>query len=285
MKKAILFFAVMTFLIEPLCAQQWVGLMNTQDPIGRTGYVGIGTITPDKLFVISPSPSSSAAFLAMGKLVDSTTGTRLFNFKANDISGHTGYTFYDNNGELRSTYTANGTTTFFDLKDANEAVIYKVSGTDNSAFIHLPKEDSKMVIGDFSSYLDSEGHKFIVRGSAKIEGDIITNENIGIGTNSFSDGLIEYRLSVDGRIRAEGIKVYNTWADFVFEADYNLPTLSEVETFIKEHGHLKDIPSGAEVEEHGIDLGEMNKLLLQKVEELTLYVIQFNKEMNELKKK
>lgn len=108
---------------------------------------------------------------------------------------------------------------------------------------------------------------------------------IGIGTNSFTDNLDFYRLSVNGAIRAHRVKVYTDWADYVFERDYNLPTLEEVENHIKENGHLIDIPSACEVEENGVDLGEMNKLLLQKIEELTLYIIELNKEVQLLKQK
>lgn len=110
-----------------------------------------------------------------------------------------------------------------------------------------------------------------------------TNSYIGIGTTSFTDGTDVFKLSVAGNIRANRVKVYTTWADFVFEKNYNLPTLEEVEKHIAEKGHLKDIPSAKEVEAKGIELGEMNKLLLQKVEELTLYVIALNKELLEVK--
>lgn len=110
-----------------------------------------------------------------------------------------------------------------------------------------------------------------------------TNSYIGIGTSSFTDGTDVFKLSVAGNIRANRVKVYTTWADFVFEKDYKLPTLDEVEKHIAEKGHLKDIPSAKEVKEKGIELGEMNRLLLQKVEELTLYLIEMNKEMQEIK--
>lgn len=109
------------------------------------------------------------------------------------------------------------------------------------------------------------------------------NSFLGIGTSNFTDGSDIYRLSVKGAIRADRVKVYTTWADFVFEKSYTLPTLEEVEEHIKKNGHLKDIPSATEVETNGIELGEMNKKLLQKVEELTLYVIQLNKELKEVK--
>ena len=110
--------------------------------------------------------------------------------------------------------------------------------------------------------------------------------NIGIGTTTYidvADGNKEYKLSVNGHVRAESVKVYTNWADYVFESNYKLPTLYEVEQFINKNGHLKDIPSAKEVEDNGIELGEMNKLLLQKIEELTLYTIELKKEIDKLK--
>ena len=99
------------------------------------------------------------------------------------------------------------------------------------------------------------------------------NGSVGIGT--LYPG--SYMLAVDGRIRAKEIKVETGWSDFVFSSNYILPTLKEVEDHIKEKGHLKDIPSASEVAENGIYLGEMDSKLLQKIEELTLYLIELNK--------
>jgi len=83
----------------------------------------------------------------------------------------------------------------------------------------------------------------------------------------------------EGLIRAKEIKVQsNVWSDFVFEKDYILPTLEALETFIAENKHLPEIPTEAEVTENGINLGEMNAKLLQKIEELTLYMIEQNKQ-------
>ena len=105
---------------------------------------------------------------------------------------------------------------------------------------------------------------------------------VTIGTTVRQPG---YKLAVNGKILAKEIKVETGWADYVFQEDYDLPTLKEVEQHIKENGHLPNIPSSEEVAENGIQLGEMNKLLLEKIEELTLYVIQQQKEINELKSK
>ena len=106
------------------------------------------------------------------------------------------------------------------------------------------------------------------------------NGNVGIGTTNPNG----WKLSVNGQIRAKEIKVETGWSDFVFENNYNLPTLKEVENHIKEKGHLKDIPSAKEVEKNGIYLGEMDSKLLQKIEELTLYTIQQQKEIEILRK-
>ena len=72
-------------------------------------------------------------------------------------------------------------------------------------------------------------------------------------------------------------------SDFVFEKDYKLRSIGDLETFIKENKHLPDIPSANDVKENGIDLGEMDAKLLQKIEELTLYIIEQQKQLEELR--
>ncbi|MCT4647725.1 MAG: hypothetical protein N4A74_22240 [Carboxylicivirga sp.] len=90
---------------------------------------------------------------------------------------------------------------------------------------------------------------------------------------------------IDGKLEAKEIKVTTApGADFVFEENYHLKDLSEVEAFIKTNKHLPEIPTAAEMEESGVNLAEMNKLLLMKVEELTLYAIKQKAEADSLKK-
>ena len=94
-------------------------------------------------------------------------------------------------------------------------------------------------------------------------------------------------MEVAGRIICNEVEVVSLdgWKDYVFDTNYDLPKLRDVENYIAEHGHLKEIPSEAEVLENGYNLGEMDALLLKKIEELTLYVIDLKKEINELKSK
>ena len=75
------------------------------------------------------------------------------------------------------------------------------------------------------------------------------------------------------------------WADFVFSNDYKLPKLLDIEAFYKANGHLPQIPNEKEVAKNGIDLGEMNKLLLQKIEELTIFMVEQEKRLNALETK
>jgi len=107
----------------------------------------------------------------------------------------------------------------------------------------------------------------------------IQQDRVGIGT-IYPDA--NYRMSVNGKIRAKEIKVETGWSDFVFKPDYKLRTLSEVESYIKENGHLPEIPSEQEVTENGVELGDMSSKLLQKIEELTLYMIEQNKRIEKL---
>ncbi|MFT3994025.1 MAG: hypothetical protein QM660_06945 [Dysgonomonas sp.] len=121
----------------------------------------------------------------------------------------------------------------------------------------------------------------------------VGNGRVGIGgmydPRSALDVKGEVRsdaLTVAGTIKSRVVEIeVNAGADFVFEPTYNLKPLSEVETFVNENKHLPDIPSEQEMKENGLNLNEMQIKLLQKIEELTLYVIEQNKKIEELQNK
>ncbi|HRO46360.1 hypothetical protein [Agriterribacter sp.] len=107
--------------------------------------------------------------------------------------------------------------------------------------------------------------------------------NVGIGTQTTGS----FKLAVEGTIGAREIKVtsVNPWPDYVFQTSYALPTFTDIENYIQAHQHLPGMPSAAEINESGgVELGEMNRKLLEKVEELTLHLIQVNKRVEELEK-
>ena len=104
--------------------------------------------------------------------------------------------------------------------------------------------------------------------------------SVGIGTTN-----PDAKLAVNGTIHSKEVKVdVNGWPDYVFKKEYDLPTLQEVEKHINEKGYLENIPSEEEVLKNGINLGEMNIKLLQKIEELTLYTIEQQKNTEKLTK-
>ncbi len=108
--------------------------------------------------------------------------------------------------------------------------------------------------------------------------------NVSIGTASTSSNGISYLLSVKGLMHSIEILVEPVWADYVFEKNYKLRSLQEVNAFIDKNGHLPEVPSAEEVKNNGVKLGEMDAILLKKIEELTLYMIEQNKKIEMLEK-
>ena len=105
--------------------------------------------------------------------------------------------------------------------------------------------------------------------------------NVGIGTTAPGT----FKLAVEGTIGARKVIVQtSSWADYVFNDDYKLMSLKELDNYIQKNKHLPDVPSAKEVERNGVDLGDNQAVLLKKIEELTLYILDQQKQIDELKK-
>ncbi len=132
-------------------------------------------------------------------------------------------------------------------------------------------------------YIFAEGGTTF-NGDAIVNTNAFVNGNIGVGTSIIPAG---YRLAVDGKIIAEELRIQNSvaWPDYVFEEDYPLMPLGDIEKCITRDKHLPDVPSAAEVSQNGIAVGEMESILLRKLEELTLHIIAQDKRIQELELK
>ena len=121
------------------------------------------------------------------------------------------------------------------------------------------------------------------KNTVSVDGDMYAGGKLGLGIANPAE-----RLDVDGKVKANGVVLnIGTFPDYVFEDEYELMCLEELEKYIKTNKHLPKMPSEAHVVEHGADLGQINQVLVEKVEELTLYTIRQHKEIrtlyNELK--
>lgn len=169
------------------------------------------------------------------------------------------------NGEIRA-YSRTGDLAddgFLRLSAGGGTNLYIKSYIDLSGYSTIPDMDRNIVFG--------------TSGTERMR--INLNGNVGIGTINPIN-----KLDVNGTIHSKEVKVDMVgWSDFVFKKEYRLPTLEQIEKHIAENGHLENIPNEEEVLKNGINLGEMNTKLLQKIEEMTLYMIEQNKQIKELK--
>jgi len=144
----------------------------------------------------------------------------------------------------------------------------------NKLAIDMGETNAPIIWGDFANDLLKFHAKVGIGGGGS------NDTNFGVlPTYSGGVDVTNYSLFVKGGILTEEVRVslQNTWADYVFKKDYKLPTLKEVENHIAQKGHLINVPSAEEVKNNGIELGEMTKIQQEKIEELTLYIIEQNK--------
>lgn len=153
-----------------------------------------------------------------------------------------------------------------------------------SAYANNSSENGTGQFNNWRTVLDSHSDvkstgKLVLSGSGN---HIISNGNLGIGTEN-----PQAKLAVNGNILAKEIKIKTDISvpDYVFEPDYELPSLKSVEDYVKLHRHLPEVPSASKIANEGLDLAEMNLLLLKKIEELTLHMISQQKQIDKLSEK
>ncbi|QLE02056.1 hypothetical protein HX109_11000 [Galbibacter sp. BG1] len=176
---------------------------------------------------------------------------------------------YTNNGKLGVGITSPETILHIKQGTPHQGIQITEEGNTEKIQLHLAQFDDGRHYGYFmlgrETMLRGNGEKSYFKGS------------LGIGTIH-----PDAKLTVNGDIHAKELRLdIQGWPDYVFESGYELQPIEEVKKHIEEKGHLPDVPSAKKIEEDGLNLGDMDKVLMRKIEELTLYVIQL-KEQNDL---
>ncbi len=265
----------------------------------ETGNVGIGT----------EDPSVNLEVKGTTKL-DSNFYIKNFRAKSLELSKETNYLTIDNDGKI---VVKKGTIVLADPAPLNPCAKYldangymsvphpqwfsdvnKLFTACNSVFVGINTLTPRVHL----DVLGTTYSKKISLGMADpLLGNVATSPHFHLKADNGSPFanqtvfLVEnadrklFQIQNDGLVRAREIKVdlATNWPDYVFQPSYPLMPLMEVKTYVEANGHLPNVPDACEVEEEGIALGEMNRILLEKVEELTLYMIQMQEEQERLK--
>jgi hypothetical protein len=172
--------------------------------------------------------------------------------------------------EANSGFMVLGSTTGTNLAFDNNEIQARTNGVASTLFFQHKGGNVRIGDGDFSSGL-----------KLGVTGDAIVTGNLRVGTQPLPAG---YSFGVDGKMVCTEVLVRLTgnWPDYVFDPGYKLRNLDDLGNFIKTNKHLPGIPKSSEVEK-GLSLGEMQKLQMEKIEELTLYILQLKKELDELR--
>lgn len=293
------------FLVLSFCLSSFYISAQTTNTFPTSGSVGIGTTSPaSKLDVIGPvsigagsvntnntkmfirNPSGKTWAISSGLNLVNEVDFGIYNWTDNASSpllnisstGNVGIGLtnpgmkLDVNGDTRSTRFCSGVLTPFILDNFT----YDTKLTYNYGISWVP--DSWFTGGNTSWLSGWGGIKLFTAATPRLS---ITNSgNVLIGKTTQSNAA--YILDVNGATRANKVVVNTTGADFVFDSSYCLKSLNQVENYISHNKHLPDIEPAAYMQKEGLDLGENQTKLLQKVEELTLYIIAQNKKIEAL---
>jgi hypothetical protein len=248
---------------------------NTSATAVNKVSIGVTTAAPSELYVKSQAANLPALIVSSYSTPTADIAQFQVNGASSVVISKQGYVGI---GVASPVYPLSIATT---TSDQNQAIFGQGKTTGDEQICIGEKDDGtrKSLNVGFShsvsaGYLQLSGQSI---GSGIV---LANNGNVGVGSTAPTE-----KLEVSGNIKCNSVKI-GTWSleapDYVFEKGYKLPTIKEVENHIASEKHLPGVPSAAEMKTKGVDLSEMNMILLKKVEELTLYVIEQNKKIEAL---
>jgi hypothetical protein len=255
--------------------------------IDETGQVGIGTTSPSSILSInSTDPIVQLKNDNVDKAFLQLVGSD-FKLGTNSTNDY-GRTIFRNNGIDRMVVN-------YDGKVGIGTLFPYQTLTLNATSPSLGLSIGESLYGSVS--VENASKDFIIEKSSLGSGKIVINANGGSGWSihmtengyfHYGSGLTPggYPFSSQGKVLAPEFVALavNNWPDYVFDKKYQLMPLAEVKKYIEQHSHLPNIPPAAQLEKEGVPLGDISKKLMEKVEELTLYILQQQEQIDELKK-
>ena len=284
MKKTGLFIILILALAINAKAQWAFSGSNTWAGNWQAGYIGIGTATPTEKLTIGPGSGAGviagAPLLGMfGSGLSGSSDQRFLMYvdtqkhllfeAPKDASGNKLNIQFNWRNNATPAFFIQGSTSNIGIGTSTPGAGYKldVAGAINATGVYV---NGTLISGD--AFWTKTGN------------NVTTNSIIGVGT-TLANNPNGYMFAINGKIGAKEVQIENTsttWPDYVFKSSYKMMSLPEVESFIKANGHLPEVPSEEQVKAEGIKVYEMNAKLLQKIEELTLHLIEANKRIDTL---
>ena len=230
------------------------------------GKLGIGTYNPTTRATIIGSPTLAENILRIESTYLGNNNIAGIDCKTFPAVGYgVGANFYGGHRGLRG--IAEGQT----FTGLSIGVVAGAIGVNNSGTRTALHANAYGGLINWAGYFDN--------------GNVYVRNDLRIGSGAIA-GAAGYKVAIDGKVIAEELRINlsQAWPDYVFDASYDLMSLDQLESCIKKNNHLPGIPSANEVQKNGLIVGEMQSKMMEKIEELTLYILELNKDLIQVKK-